>query len=260
MTTSPILSMSSVPSEFKAPLCSHGNQYGSCEECEREHNEAQERRIGEEKEAERLRHDEEMKRRKERPWSWLISYGVPVKYREESFDTFQGGAAVKKACSFFPEKNIVLIGKTGCGKTHLAVARMREMVINNEVPKGGITRTRDSWEMPTSAVFITTPMLLMEIRDSFKDESGQTERGLVEYYSSIPILILDDLGADRATDWAIETLYLIIDGRDSNLKPTFITTNLTIPEIEKHYGARIASRLAGMNIVTIDMPDYRKKR
>lgn len=110
------------------------------------------------------------------------------------------------------------------------------------------------------AKFITVPNLLMAIRDSFKDGAVETEKAIVDRFTVYPFLILDDLGADRATEWAIETLYLIIDGRDANLKPTFITTNLSIPEIEKLYGARIASRIAGMEIIKIDMPDYRKKR
>ena len=261
LTTNHTQSISSVLSEErvygvlksiydKVPDCEHGEKVGYCAKCREE---AQKR--GEEKQREYLRQEEENKRaakekekteRLEHPERWLKDYGVPVKYLQASFDTFQGGESVKKACQSFPEKNVVLIGKTGCGKTHLAVSKLREMVVNDTVPK--------------RALFITAPTLLMKIRDSFRDNTSDSEISLVEYYSGVPCMILDDLGADRATDWAIETLYLIIDGRDSNLKPTFITTNLSITEIEQHYGARIASRIAGMSIIKIDLPDYRKKR
>jgi DNA replication protein DnaC len=257
-TISPIRLMPSAQNSVFIPKCKHGNDYGECEDCSREFREEEAERVRQEEEKRAAAKAIEMKARSENPWEWLSGYSVPLKYKDASFSSFVGGQVAKKHCMTFPEKNVVLSGKTGCGKTHLAVSRLRDMVIHDEMPKGG--RASNAWELPEPAVFITAPTLLMEIRDSFKDDSGKSEREIVDFYVDIPVMILDDLGADRATEWAIETLYLIIDGRDSNLKPTFITTNLTIPEIEKHYGARIASRIAGMNIMNIDLPDYRKKR
>jgi DNA replication protein DnaC len=73
-------------------------------------------------------------------------------------------------------------------------------------------------------------------------------------------LCLDDLGAEKTTEYAITTLYLIIDRRIRNEMQTIITTNLSLDEIEATLGARIASRLAEMKIIKINMPDYRKKR
>lgn len=260
VTTNPIRLMSSAQSEERIhgvlktiydnfPDCEHGSKRGFCEECreeaQRKNEERYQEQLKREEEERKAAKEREMTERFEHPERWLTEYKVPQKFLDASFQNFSGGGSVKQACESFPKKNIVLIGKTGCGKTHLAAATLRGMVVNGSISK---------------ARFTTVPRLLMEIRDSFKGEGGESERDIVERYSKYNALILDDLGADRATEWAIETLYLIIDGRDSNLKPTFITTNLTIPEIEQHYGARIASRIAGMNIVTIDMPDYRKKR
>lgn len=245
--------MSSVESEFKIPKCRHGITYGAgCIDCKQEEHDKEEQiekekqtredQIKKEKEVE-LR--VEMSYRKDHPEEYLKQYGVSPKYMSSSYDNFIGGLGAIKACNDFPGRDIVLIGKTGCGKTHLAVSTLRRMVMNKEID---------------DARFATVPKLLMEIRDCFKDAAPESERQIVERYISYPVLILDDIGADRATEWAIETLYLIIDGRDSELMPTFITTNLSIPEIEQNYGARIASRISGKNIVNINMPDFRKRR
>jgi DNA replication protein DnaC len=74
------------------------------------------------------------------------------------------------------------------------------------------------------------------------------------------LLVLDDLGAEKTTEFAITTLYIIIDRRIRDAKRTIITTNLSLKEIEDKLDARIASRLSGMQNVKISMPDYRKKR
>lgn len=246
--TTPIQSIASALSDFRA-----------LEELRAEHErrQAEERRQGEEA---KIKREEERKREKrEHPERWLSQYGVPAKYLESSFSNFVGGEKAKIKCRQFPGKNIVLHGNTGCGKTHLAAATLREMVQNDQVRKIKIS-PHNFPEKDFGAKFITVPKLLMEIRDSFKGINADTERQIVDRYIGYPHLILDDLGADRATEWTIETLYLIIDGRDSGMMPTFITTNLAISEIEKHYGARIASRISGMEIVKIDMPDYRKRR
>jgi len=235
----------------KLPDCEHGEKRGYCEQCKEEdqkqYEAACQERLRREEEEKAARKAAEMEARKNNPWEWLHGYAVPLKYKDASFDNFIGGDQLKKIVRSFPENDMALSGMTGCGKTHLSVAILREMVINDTIQKG-------------EARFTTVPRLLMEIRESFKEGSYESEKTIVDRYVDYPILILDDLGADRATEWAIETLYLIIDGRDSNLRPTLITTNLSVKDIEHHYGARIASRISGMRIINIGLPDYRKKR
>ncbi len=234
--------------EFRPPSCRHGNEHGACEECQEAAREKEEREYREWKEsqekAKREREEATAKERREHPERWLANYNIPAKFREASFDNFSGGEQVKKICRMFPGVSILLSGKTGCGKTHLSVATLREM-IKDDVIKG-------------DAIFTTAPELLLDIRSCYS--SNDDEKALVEKYSTPEILILDDLGADKATEWAITTLYLILDRRNKDLKATFVTTNLSLPEIEGQYGARIASRLADMKIVELKMPDWRKKR
>lgn len=182
----------------------------------------------------------------------LRMFGVPEKYFSMSFGNFEGGEEFINACKEYDNGGFVLHGTHGIGKTHLAVSILRGMLEADKLP---------STRKLQKASFVTAPNLLLEIRASFKDGStSRTEKEIVDYYSEVQFLILDDLGSEKSTEFSITTLYIIIDRRDSNMMDTVITTNLSLQEIEYKLSARIASRMAGMQNVTIKMDDYRKKR
>jgi DNA replication protein DnaC len=202
------------------------------------------KRAQQAKEAEKKREESRLLRLKEHPEEKLIKFGVPKKYLPCSFENFKNLGNLSKKYNNF-QSGLVLFGITGCGKTHTAVAILRELVM------------RDSIE---DACFVNISKLLLEIRQSFNSDDGKSEKDIVDYYSQIPFLILDDLGAEKTSEFAITTLYVIIDTRDSYLLPTIITTNLSLSQIEKKIGSRIASRLSGMQNVKINMPDYRKRK
>lgn len=166
---------------------------------------------------------------------------IPKAYRDCTFDSFQGNDKLVQGLKKLDDAgcDIVLHGSTGCGKTHLAIAMMQNK---------------------PDAVFTTAPELLLSIRSSFSGNSFENEAYIIDKFASPEILVLDDLGAEKTTEFAITTLYIIIDRRLRDAKRTIITTNLTLKEIEEKLDARIASRLAGMQIVKISMPDYRKRR
>ncbi len=168
-----------------------------------------------------------------------------------SFESFIGADKTKELLlqCIQEGKSVVLIGRnTGAGKTHLAIAMLRELVITFKV------------NSKADACFITVPELLMEIRAAYNNNAEYTETEIVEKYASFPYLILDDIGAEKTTPWAMETLYIIIDRRSREKLPTIYTTNLTLSEIEQHLGPRIASRMAQSTVITLDMPDFRRKR
>ncbi len=172
----------------------------------------------------------------ERLENWQRS-GIPKAYRFATFDTFEGNNLLVQAVHGC-RSSMVLFGKTGCGKTHLACSYLQA--------HGGR--------------FVNVLELLLKIRDTFRDSSQVTESQLIAQYSSVPVLVLDDLGSEKSSEYSITILYLIIDRRIREEKQTIITTNLSVPEIEKHMSARIASRLAGMQNFNINMPDRRKLR
>ncbi len=176
----------------------------------------------------------------------LTERNVPLRYREVSLDNFQVvDPSTSKAlvrCKNFvldetalPHRNagdgIFMSGPNGTGKTHLAIAIMRSLTLAGEL----------DW------YFIKAPKLLMAIRRAYKEEYAQTEEELIERFVNYKYLVIDELGVEKVTDWSLQTLYLIIDGRSDSLKSTIITSNLSLVEIKQRIEARIASRIVGMS-------------
>lgn len=195
-----------------------------------------------------------------------ISYGVPKKYMESTFENFVGNLGLIKALKEYSGGGLVLSGNTGTGKTHLAVSLMRNLETmewiqycqeNINLLKAGVEA---STRHKSNKVFITAPELLLEIRKSFQNDSEYSESDILDRYSKCGLLVLDDLGSEKTTEYAITTLYILINRRDSQLKNTVITTNLSLAEIEEKLNARIASRLSGWRNMKISMPDYRKTK
>lgn len=127
--------------------------------------------------------------------------------------------------------SMLVTGPVGCGKTHLAIALMREdMLAKKEI------------------LFKDISELMMEIRSTFdKNHPGElTESMMVDLYSSVECLYLDDLGAEKVSEWALVTFRIIINRRWGNELKTVVTTNLDSEKIELIYGDRVSSRLFGL--------------
>jgi DNA replication protein DnaC len=94
--------------------------------------------------------------------------------------------------------------------------------------------------------------MLLEIRASFDQRSKETEAGLVKRFSAVEILALDDLAAEKISDYSIATLYLILNRRGEYGRPTVITSNLDLEAIAARLDDRIANRLARYgNVITL---------
>ncbi len=133
---------------------------------------------------------------------------------------------------------LLLQGKNGCGKTHLAAA-----IANFAVEVG----------VPT--LFITVPDLLDSLRFAYQDPEETFEERFEKIRRS-NLLVLDDFGTQNATAWAQEKLFQILNYRYVNRLPTVVTTNLSLNQIED----RIQSRLRDPELVThitILAPDHR---
>lgn len=124
--------------------------------------------------------------------------------------------------------SVLMYGATGLGKTHLSLAIAREAI-----NKG------------YDVIYGSTQNLLNKLeRERFgrsNEESGKTEQLLVE----CDLLILDDLGAEFSTQFTVAAFYNIINTRMLSTKPTIISTNLMLDEIEGKYTQRITSRIIG---------------
>ncbi|HOW91961.1 MAG TPA: ATP-binding protein, partial [Anaerolineaceae bacterium] len=137
-----------------------------------------------------------------------------------------------------PRGWLLLMGSYGCGKTHLAAA---------------IANTCVEFGMQT--IFLTVPDLLDWLRYSY-DSIDQTFEQRFEELRNVSLLVLDDLGAHNATNWAAEKLFQIVDYRYIRKLPTVVTTNLDLEDLDD----RIRSRLQDPDLVTcvrITAPDYR---
>jgi DNA replication protein DnaC len=151
----------------------------------------------------------------------------------------EGAFREAKRWAEHPTGWLVLLGESGRGKTHLAAA------IANERLDAGDT-----------VCFANVPDLLDELRGTYAPDAAERYDELLARLRDVPVLILDDLGAQQTTPWAQEKLYQILNDRYEGRMPTVVTTNTEMSKLD----ARIASRLGDLHISVmyeIVAPDYR---
>jgi DNA replication protein DnaC len=174
---------------------------------------------------------------------------IPVLYRKASFDNFivPGNEnptarrelttvllAVKQFVRDFPNDKrpgLLLIGETGCGKTHLAVAALREIMA-----KG------------FEGLFCNYQTLLNDIKAGYDPASNSSSREAYHTALDTEVLLLDDLGAHRITDWVEDTINSIVTYRCDNRKALIATTNMPDPDA----GSAVIQRSG------LDKPEYRR--
>jgi DNA replication protein DnaC len=199
---------------------------------------------------------------------------IPPRYEHCSLASFEPGtdslsAALRKVmnyCSGYPflgadeGLGLLFTGDNGVGKTHLAVATLRELTTT----KGARGQFWDFHE------------LIREIRNSYDEQTRTTELQVLAPVVEADILLLDDLGAWKMTDWMLDTLFFLLNSRYMAKRATIITTNFpdVAPEValrdqthrRKEYlvervGARLRSRLMEMCLVVkMQGNDHRQAR
>lgn len=164
----------------------------------------------------------------------------------QTFDSNIPGAA--EACSRAleyarnPTGWILLWGNYGCGKTHLAAAI-------------AIHATR---QLALKTLFTIVPDLLDHLRATYHPSSAVTYDERFEAVRTVPLLVLDDLGAESPTPWAQEKLFQIINHRYNEQLPTVITSNVDLDRMD----GRVRSRLCDEQLcrhVFIQADDYRQR-
>ena len=130
------------------------------------------------------------------------------------------------------EQSVMLFGKVGRGKTHMAVGLVREWV-------------RRQKRKP--AKFIYFPQFLDDMRQMFGDtQQAQQAQQYETQLAKFDLLVIDDLGAERTSDWVVERVNVLLDRRMREGRQTIVTTNLMdLGAVSERYGARAASRLGG---------------
>ena len=145
---------------------------------------------------------------------------------------------------------LYLYGPAGTGKTIYAAALLMEMKKRTWFALNGTY---------IQGKFVHTLTLLDEIRSCYSQEKDAAL--LVKQYSEADVLVLDDLGVERETEWVLQTLYLIINNRYENMLPTIITSNLSLDNLrDRLQDERITSRICEMcRVKAFDGEDYRVK-
>lgn len=128
--------------------------------------------------------------------------------------------------------NLFMQGATGLGKTHLSLAIARAAIDKGYGVIYGSTQN------------IVTRLEKERFRYSKGNENFDSEQYLIE----CDLLILDDLGTEFSTSFSSALIYNVINSRMMAEKPTIISTNLSLKEIEKNYSERFVSRIMGNNI------------
>jgi DNA replication protein DnaC len=187
---------------------------------------------------------------------------IPPRYKNCTLDNFRTDTdsliqAVQKCREFvaaFPvvEKGLLFLGAPGVGKTHLATATLREI----------IKRTN------AAGLFFDVRELLRVIRDTYNPVVRTTEFEVIRPVVDAQLLVLDDLGAEKTSEWVDETMTLIISSRYNQRRPTIFTTNYLDRQPDERspaevlierVGFRIHSRLHEMcTFVDMKALDYRR--
>lgn len=128
--------------------------------------------------------------------------------------------------------SLLMQGATGLGKTHLSLAIASEVI-----DKG------------YGVIYGSVPNIIMKLeKERFTYGSEKLHSDSEGYLIDCDLLILDDLGTEFSTTFSSATIYNIINSRIMVNKPTIISTNLSMKDIERAYTSRLVSRIIGNNL------------
>ncbi|WP_432061512.1 ATP-binding protein [Streptomyces sp. S1] len=181
-----------------------------------------------------------------------LSAGMPPRYRTAVADhsTVLNWARKVAEAAVAPSRgarrqittgpSLLMAGVVGAGKTHQAYGAVRLLVQNGV----GVR-----WRATTAA----------DLYAELRPRPGVDSERELAVVSRCPLLIIDDLGAAKASEWTEEITYRLINRRYNLMLPTLITTNMAIRDLRAYVGDRVASRLAQMTTrVEFDEVDRRR--
>ncbi|MYZ35595.1 MULTISPECIES: ATP-binding protein [unclassified Streptomyces] len=182
-----------------------------------------------------------------------VSAGMPPRYRGAEADHPQVLDWVREVArqAVAPSRgarrqittgpSLLMAGVVGSGKTHQAYGAVRALA-------GAGIGVR--WRAVTAA----------DLYAELRPRPGTDSERELAVVSRCPLLILDDLGAAKSSEWVEEVTYRLINRRYNHMLPTLITTNLAIKDLRAYLGDRVASRLAQMTARVEFEPVDRRRR
>jgi len=174
---------------------------------------------------------------------------LPSATGDWTFENFDSSGPLEKAYSLALQlaegrgdvRWLTLVGPVDVGKSHLAVAICRRWIDRGQ-----------------AARYVLVPLMLEELRSAYNRE-GEYDR-LMDFLLTVPLLVLDDLGTQKPTEWAVEKLMQIVDYRYVNGLHLVVTTNRSVNDLPGDAERRISSRLLRARfarVIHIDAPEYR---
>ncbi len=186
----------------------------------------------------------------------LSGAGIPVRFHNSSFDTFECAddhqRAVLQQCrdyvAAFPGKGgqgLFLCGGVGTGKSHIGVAMIIDLIHRH---------------VKATACYTSVMKMLREIRATYRPRSEESEQEAIDRFTDYEFLVLDEVGVQLGTDAEKLLLFEVINGRYESSRPTVIVSNLNVKEIRGYIGDRVVDRLKqnGGNVVKLTWGSYRE--
>jgi DNA replication protein DnaC len=189
----------------------------------------------------------------------ILAANIPKRYAHCTLDSFADRTADQRVAklrvqefvdSWPASQGLLLIGKCGVGKTHLAVAAISEIIRSNK---------------PGRLIFSNFQDLIQEIQASFNNDQVPSKSELLRPLLEADLLVLDELGSQKPTQFIQDILYYLINTRYNEERTTIFTTNY--PEkaepkdesLSDRIGTRLRSRLYEMAyLVPISGEDHRR--
>lgn len=173
----------------------------------------------------------------------FIEGKIPPRYKDVDIEAVDPKI---REWTFGPHKDgkgLYLYGPTGTGKTHAAYAIYRILMENRVASR-----------------IVNSAVMLQDIKDDFKygAKDPYYQSKFDSWVDFNGVLLIDDLGAEKITDWVLETFYTLINTRYENKRTTILTSNYNVEEIAARLGDRIASRMVEMcDVMKLDGNDRR---
>lgn len=179
---------------------------------------------------------------------------VPLRYKDASMNDVSKDIQEKIATMKETRRGIYIHGPVGTGKTHVAYAIAKEIFKTVQKDEEGDVLA----EGVSLGTFVNASELFAEMRrDMDKDFANKTEP-LQALMETRRVIIIDDIGAEKPSEWVSEQFYLLLNHRYNEVLPVIFTSNLSPAQLEERLGDRTVSRIVGMcDIVKLSGVDRR---
>lgn len=186
----------------------------------------------------------------------LDNAGIARRFEACEFDNYQAVnqdaaknlSACQRYAASWPERlnagtGLVMTGNCGTGKNHLAVS-MAKGVIRNYLAKVEITDVM---------------RLIRAVKSTWRHNAGSTEEEVIEYFASLDLLIIDEVGVQFGSPAEMTILQEVINARYESILPTILISNLTFDQLKETIGERIVDRVTdgGRNRLAFGWGSYR---